>query len=224
MDLDEIIKTGLEEKRFTWDYYYNNYPLEFQNDENIIEHFVIFFKILTQQTQSWSDIIKGFELFESNYEEYLNSMDKGAVGITSSDLLEKIGTYYGVNKDLTVSYEEAGVQVTKALHLNRNELLKLILVKVINASYNGTMEETENLYKRINLPIYEVCYTSGGVSIPGTAYMYFNTHDMSENLIDLFKAGELTLKSAGIIYTFQTVNVGVDLVWDSTNWDAVNWG
>ena len=107
------------------------------------------------------------------------------------------------------------------------ELLKLILVKIVQNSFLGTYEDIRKLYTLIELPIYLY-------SLPlesGTVYLILDenssTNVITDNIRDMFFANLLTIKSMGIQYKVYETEEKNIAIWDSNDanklWDAGEW-
>ena len=106
------------------------------------------------------------------------------------------------------------------------ELLKLILVKVVQNNYLGTYEDIRKLYDLIELPIY--IYNNEVDS--GNVYLIFDSRyeeAYTPNIKHMFFANLLTIKSLGIKYLFRSTEESNLGEWDSNLpekfWDVGVW-
>ena len=95
-----------------FDYYKNKIPLYLQNSEGFIEHFRIWYDLLVSGVGNKSDILLNMLLiFDPNYLSYLESIDENIQkdGYVC-DILDKLGSIFGVNRYFKVTYEEGGIE------------------------------------------------------------------------------------------------------------------
>ena len=199
------------EKLRTWNYYLNKLPLYLQNSWGIDEHFYMLYELLTQLDNASGEILKCFDVFNSDFANFMLSTSDN---IYSFDMLEKLARIYGVNRYLDIEYTENLVVYKKQLKLTNNELLTLLLSKIILNNFDGTYEQLHELYNKINLPIY--IFTN--ISLLPTVYLYLDSSRLStvsENILDLFKAGYFTLPSLGIKYECVAINISAIASWNS---------
>lgn len=221
----------INEKTLKWKYYLNKLPLYLQSSYGFKEHFKMLFQIMINTNSTVTDLLNALNLTDKNYYNNLNikKSEKEDLKTSSSeyvyDLLDKIGLLYGVNRYLDVDYTDInGDYQHQSLKLNNEEFLKLILVKVVQNSYLGTYEDIRKLYNLIELPIY--LYNSEETS--GEVYCVFDNREInSNNLLYLFYADLLSIKSMGIKYNYRTIdqsNVGEwDADLDTKLWDVGEW-
>lgn len=212
----------LIDKLKKWEYYKTKLPLYMQNSYGILEHFRMIFDFLLEFDLEEDNVIYAFNIFDEGYLNFINSLDDSTTK-DKSDILDKIGALYGVTRTFDVTYEENNQQVTSALHLTNSEFLKLIKARIIQNNYTGTYEESRNFYDNIGLPIYlfqSNCSAEVNVyldsSVPSTG-----------NEQKMFLANLFTIKSMGITYNTQIIDVIHLLIWDSASedryWDVGRW-
>lgn len=232
------------EKLRTWDYYLTKLPLYLRNSWGIDEHFHMLFELLQQLEENGAQLLFGFNVFSDEYSEYMNQFGNSNYLVASNnlecsenvttqsgtsydfDLLEKIAEWYGVTRYFDVEYVENLVIIKKQLKLTNEELLKLVLAKIILNNFNGSYEQIRELYNKINLPIYVLT----SISSPGHVILYMDASRISnvtDNIKDLFKSGQFTLPSMGILYSTDIVDISSLALWDSINsqqeWDTGLW-
>lgn len=209
----------IDEKTLQWKYYVKKLPLYLQNSYGFKEHFRMLYEIMLDTNKTATDLLNALNLTRDNYYDSITlDVTKGGY---EYDLLDKMASLYGVNRYLDVDYINLeGEEIHKALKLNNNELLKLILVKVVQNSYIGTYENIRKLYNLIELPIY--IYNSQEES--GNVYVVFDSDDtnITDNLKALFYADLLSIKSMGIKYNYRTITQTGIAEWDS-NLDSQKW-
>ena len=169
------------------------------------------YELLTQLDNASGEILKCFDVFNSDFANFMLSTSDN---IYSFDMLEKLARIYGVNRYLDIEYTENLVVYKKQLKLTNNELLTLLLSKIILNNFDGTYEQLHELYNKINLPIY--IFTN--ISLLPTVYLYLDSSrlsTLSENILDLFKAGYFTLPSLGIKYECVATNISAIASWNS---------
>lgn len=214
----------LIDKLLAWDYYEKKIPLYLRNSYGIVDHFIIVYECLTRVNDIEDTLIKALDIFDENYLTFINELDTSDTK-DKSDILDKLGKLYGLNRDFDVTYLENSVEKTASLHLNNAELLKLIKARIIQNNYTGTYKESRELYEKIELPIYILqTYTAA------YAYLFLDessSYTLSENEKILFLAGFFTLKSMGIRYATATGDISELALWDSSidskSWDVGRW-
>ena len=156
-------------------------------------------------------------IFDSNYLNYLHSIDEdikpdGYV----CDILDKLGSIFGVNRYFKVTYEEAGEDKTEQLQLNNEEFLILIKGQIIKNYCEGTRQQIEEYYKSVGLQI----YVQTDSTSEATANLYLTTgtagssYDYSENIRKMFLGGMLIIDSVGIKYQKAFIDTSRLLFWD----------
>lgn len=142
------------------------------------------------------------------------------------DTLDKIASFYGLYRTLSVSYHDntEDEDVNEDITLTNDELLLLIKATIIKNNCQGTMEEINNMYKTFDLPIFVA--TRDDENAAATYYIKTEV-PVSDNIMHLFKAGLLSVQSMGINYNFLESNDSRYGLWDSTDstrlWDEGWW-
>lgn len=223
----------INEKTLEWNYYLKKLPLYLQNSYGFSEHFKNLYQIMLDTNRTATDLLNALNLTKPNYFKNLNlsiNLENAEKIILPSDytydLLDKIAILYGVSRFLDVDYTDPkGIHQHKQLKLTNDELLKLILVKVVQNNYNGTYEDMRKLYELIELPIY--VFNSDEKS--ADVYLIYDLTNTSftDNLQDLFFANLLSITSLGIKYLYRTSKEANWAEWDSTldskKWDVGVW-
>ena len=223
----------INEKTLEWNYYLKKLPLYLQNSYGFSEHFKNLYQIMLDTNRTATDLLNALNLTKPNYFKNLNlsiNLENAEKIISPSDytydLLDKMAILYGVSRFLDVDYTDPkGIHQHKQLKLTNDELLKLILVKVVQNNYNGTYEDMRKLYELIELPIY--VFNSDEKS--ADVYLIYDLTNTSftDNLQDLFFANLLSITSLGIKYLYRTSKEANWAEWDSTldskKWDVGVW-
>lgn len=223
----------INEKTLEWNYYLKKLPLYLQNSYGFSEHFKNLYQIMLDTNRTATDLLNALNLTKPNYFKNLNlsiNLENAEKIILPSDytydLLDKMAILYGVSRFLDVDYiDPKGIHQHKQLKLTNDELLKLILVKVVQNNYNGTYEDMRKLYELIELPIY--VFNSDEKS--ADVYLIYDLTNTSftDNLQDLFFANLLSITSLGIKYLYRTSKEANWAEWDSTldskKWDVGVW-
>lgn len=223
----------INEKTLEWNYYLKKLPLYLQNSYGFSEHFKNLYQIMLDTNRTATDLLNALNLTKPNYFKNLNlsiNLENAEKIILPSDytydLLDKMAILYGVSRFLDVDYTDPkGIHQHKQLKLTNDELLKLILVKVVQNNYNGTYEDMRKLYELIELPIY--VFNSDEKS--ADVYLIYDLTNTSftDNLQDLFFANLLSITSLGIKYLYRTSKEANWAEWDSTldskKWDVGVW-
>lgn len=220
-----IIPNTLKE----FDYYKQKLPLYLQNSEGFQEHFRIWYDFLVQDVVKNADILLNLLLiFDKDYLSYLQSIDEEMSPDSDyCDILDKLGSIFGVTRHFKISYEVAGEAITEQIELDNQDFLILIKAQIIRNYCEGTREQMEAYYKSVGLQIYIQTNTTA----TATANLYLaqgigNTeYDYSENVQKMFLAGMLRIESVGIKYQEAYVDLSRILFWDNENslWDTGGW-
>ena len=86
-----------------WNYYYNKLPLYVRNSYGIDEHFKILYEFLITLDTDEEDICSCFNLLQKNYETNIISKYADLDGYDFT-FLDMIGSIYGINRAINVSY------------------------------------------------------------------------------------------------------------------------
>lgn len=214
-------------KNFT--YYYNKLPMYLRNSETFPEHFRIWVEIIQGMDNYADDMLGLVEVFDLNYlTKYGNICD---------DFLDKLGALYGVSREFSVKYEEEVeqggttqvVEVTKYLSLSQNEYIILLKTQIIKNFFDGTYEQIYEFYKKSNLPIVYITLNEGECNVILWKNILKSINSNSENIIDMFKSGLLTIESIGVSYKYLTLDGSEGLTWGNiegtigTQWDVGVW-
>ena len=224
----------INEKTLQWNYYVKKLPLYLQNSYGFSEHFRNLFQIMLDTNRTATDLLRALDLTAPGYYANLDvskNPEEPEVLISSVDytydLLDKMAALYNVNRYFDVDYVDISNQkIHASLKLNNGELLKLILVKVVQNNYLGTYEDIRKLYNLIELPIY--IYNNELDS--GNVYLIFDSRyeeAYTPNIKHMFFANLLSIKSLGIKYLFRSTEESNIGEWDSTLpekfWDVGVW-
>lgn len=219
------------EELSTFEYYKKKTPLFYRDSYGYLNQFEMLFRnIMTSPTGGFLHvgdmILSLYDIFNENYLDLINTMDPTG---RDCDMLDKIGSIFGVTRTPNCLWYENGVQYGETLILNNEEFLMLIKCEIIKNNFRGTREECNRLYDLIGLNIFSLTMEGYGIcarcklvlaSTPERQY--------SDNIVKMFKSGLLNIKSVGILYEYveYVVPSGV-LIWDSNNqsemWDFGGW-
>lgn len=211
----------INEKTLEFEYYLKKLPLYLQNSYGFQEHFRMLFEIMKDTNTTAKDLLNSLNLYDENYFKNIEFIEKTK---NVSDLLDKMGSLYGVNRYLDVDYvDESNISHHESLILTNEEFLKLILVKSTQNSYKGTYENIKKLYDLINL---DIIVSSGKNS--GEIYLYLQTGNyITDNLKYLFLSGLLNIESIGIKYVNRNIENLKLAEWNSEQtykmWDVGVW-
>lgn len=214
----------INEKLVDFNYYYNKLPLYLRNSETFPEHLRIWVEFIRGMNNYADDMLGLIDVFNPNYmQQYGDFCD---------DFLDKLGALYGVRKKFSVTYidENTNQEVTKELNLNRTEFYILIKAQIIKNFFNGTNEQLTDFYLRARIPMIYVTATSGQCDILLLIDKLKEINENSENIVDMFKNGLLSVESLGIHYNRITKESGASLEWGNdsdlsmgTQWDNGEW-
>lgn len=220
-----ITSSIVKEELQSLDYYINKLPQYLRASESFQEHFKIWYKILKYGIVDNADIMLNLLLiFDENYFDYLASVDETMTPTGNEcDILEKIGSIFGVTRNFRITYSEGGViHTNENINLNNEEFLILIKSQIIRNYCEGTREQIEKYYKSVGVQL----YTETDNSDHATANLYLTTgasgtsYEYSDNIKKMFLAGLFTIESLGIVYTHSFIDVSRILFWDEGN----TWG
>lgn len=193
----------------TLDYYLKKLTLFMRNSFGMEEHIEVFFNILSDIDSVTDDVLQSLDVDNS----YLYD-----------DVLNKIAQIVGVSRNLSVSVGGSTEQLT----LTNSELLRLIKTKIIQNNYNGTRSQFLENYQRIFSNIGWSFDIYDGEN-PGTVVstLDINNPGITDNDKDLFLSGNYTVKSLGISYVYQIINMERAGKWDDLNsnkgWNEAVW-
>lgn len=216
----------LNERLKKFEYYQKKLPLYLQNSYGIVEQFHIIYELLMTLDKTEDNTLKAIQIFDKDYLDFINNVD-GSYKPNDSDILEKLARLYGFDRVFDVQYLDITTSTTKLKHLSlsNDEMLTLLKAAIIQKNFDGSRETAEAYYKSVNLPIYMLTDESNKCTC--NVYLNSGERDMSENIVDLFLAGMLTIKSAGIKYNHTVNDLLALLIWDSENansrWDKGRW-
>lgn len=129
-----------------------------------------------------------------------------------SEFLDLIGAIFGLRRSFNIEYtyindQQEEINVKKNISLNDNDFLIYIKCQIIKQNFQGTNEELERLYthyknNKQEAGLIDLCFIYILTIGSANCSIYFqNSSSFSENIIELFKAGYLTIESMGIKYT-----------------------
>lgn len=206
----------LIDKLKTWDYYYKKLPLYMRNSYGIKEHFQIIWNVMMQLEDSQEMILKALDLLQDDYISNVIELYDNVNGYDFS-FLDIIGSLYGINRSLNVSYTDSTEEVFEKLYLTNKELYMLIKARIVQNNYDGSFEQAKTYYNNIGLPIYML---TGNNPAECDLYLGYN-NNVTDNIKHLFMANLLTLKSVGIVYNRIQIDIENIGIW-STKYDTPN--
>lgn len=233
-------KSIIPEKVKDFQYYLDKIPIYLKNSYGFVEHFKIWHELLVGSVENPGGITTNSEIllnllniFDEDYLEYIGNLeDSGSteedIGGTHCDILDKIGSIFGVTRYFKISYIKQGVpHINEQIILNNKDFLILIKSRIIKNYCDGTLKQINELYKSIGLPLFVLNST-----IPATAELYLakrsesKDYDYSENIEKLFLAGELEIESMGVNYLRSSLNLDRLLFWSEEEQTEIQngWG
>ena len=219
----------INEKIYNFDYYVKKLPLYLRNSDGFIEHFRIWFDLLTSVVENSDQILNLINIFDEEYLTRINELDE-SVEKNKSDFLDKLGAIFNVKRNFSVTYISEGSPVIKQLSLDNKEFLLLIRAQIIKNYSDGSYIQMRKFYDSAKLKIYFYSNSPASVqvyllNIPGSA-----DFDYSNNVLDMFYAGLLCIESMGITYAYSQQNYDDILVWADEDellgyneWDDGEW-
>lgn len=211
-----------------FNYYWTKVPLYLRNSYGYETHFRLLYDIMVSSDDKagfincTETLLEELNVFDDDYLSYIASfVDSGAIydeekGIYTdygsySDILDKLGSLYGVNRHFNVTYTKDGRTIEKNISLNNEDFLTLIKIQIIRYNCEGSYEQMAELYSSIHLYMY--IQNTGHAEITARLVVEENT---SQDIIDMFLAGMLTIKPMGVDIIHDVVeNVEAILIWDA---------
>lgn len=232
----------LNEELKSFDYYVSKIPMYLRRSYGFIEHFRIWHELLIS-TEPYCNVVEVYDsllyllnIFDNTKEQtilgnniYLENLckleDSGASSTDkygdTSDILDKIGSLFGVRRSFSVTISVNGQLVEQELTLNNFDFLILIKAQIVKNYYDGSYEQVQKYYEDVGL---NLIVTS---STPAHAELYlqrrgsFASH--SANVESMFLSGLLTIESMGVTYSEFIMDLTSGFIWDETNWDEKEW-
>ena len=218
----------LIDKLKQWEYYYKKLPLYMRNSYGIKEHFQIIWNVMMQLEDVQALTLDAFNLLQDNYVNNIIAKYDDANGYDFK-FLDTIGSIYGVNRSLNVSFHnDKNEEVNKALYLTNKEFYMLIKARVVQNNYDGSYEQAQQYYDNIGLPLYMLSSSNAAECL-----LYLGANDdTTDNIRALFMANLLTLKSVGITYIRHEIDIDKLAIWadsddvltSNNTWDLSVWG
>ena len=229
----------LPDKLRTFKYYVEKLPLYLQNSYGFIEHFRIWYDFMMSNstTNGMIDvadlILYLLNIFDDDFLDTIKDLDGANVSVThpygtKSDILDKLGLFFGVSRNFSVDYIEHDEPVNEELSLDNKDFLTLIKCEIIKNYCEGTYEQISSYYASAGLNVYVLTDNDN----PATSYLYLaeiiGSSEYSDDVKTMFKAGMLRIESMGIEYINLLETPSGLLIWDTSygsleGWDVGVW-
>lgn len=232
----------LPDKIKTFDYYVSKLPLYLRNSNKFREHLKIWYDILVGRNEKTgiegvsNSLLALFNIFDEDYLNFLLTFEDIS-GLSSPffegekygktfEFLDKLGYLYGISRKLSITYKHQGTMHTENISLSNEDFLTYIKFQIIKNNCEGTRFQIEEFYKSAGLTIYMI---DGDSNATVNIYLV-EDNNTSDNLRKLFLAGELIIKSMGILYDYSSIDISNLFIWDQINnsstngWDGGLWG
>lgn len=215
----------------SFDYYVEKLPMFLQESYGFIEHFRIWHDVLNATISASDETLCLLNIFDSDYLDKIRDLpDSGSTGPTNygtkSDILDKLGKFFGVNRTFSCTYEDTSGTRTDQLTLNNEDFLLLIKGQIIKNYCEGTYEQLVQYYQNAGLRVFII--TSSENATSALHLVELDEGDYSDNVKKMFKAGLLRIASVGIKYNDYLVKLTGFLTWDGELggdvWDVGVWG
>lgn len=213
----------------TFEYYKQKLPIYLQNSNGFQEHFRLWYDLMMGDS---SETINGIVPSCDELLELLNIFSK-EYGQASTDILDKIGSLFGVTRHFPISYTYNGSTTgISDVNLNDSDFAVLIRSRIVRNACDGTREQIQQFYEEIfkmseDDKSKQVIMTT---SPPGKCILYLvyvEKQDTLTMLEKLFLAGKLRIESMGIQYEELIAYVDTLLIFDSIVskhvWDTGVW-
>lgn len=224
-----------------FEYYLRKVPLYLQNSYGFVEHFRIWFNLLTgtKSDGTKTNLFQGvvpvadtildlMDLFSDTFLTKIRDFSDSGSSSSSdygsiSDILDKIGSLFGMQRTLSISYIPIGQQsqISEEITLNNEDFRILILAQIIRNYCEGTREQIQEYYDSVNLMVLSL---DTDISANVESYLLLGSIvNYSDNVIKLWLSGLLTIDSVGVKYLKMVQNFSTLGIWDSSNWDTGEW-
>lgn len=241
----------LNEKLQSFDYYKNKLPLYLQNSYGFIEHFRIWYDVLTgeQGVVKFADyLLNGLNIFDEDYLNFVGQYSSDGVDVTFDDAPvtaiffddepvtsiwyngEELSSGYGTENDLLdkigallgITRRFSVVVNDESIELNLNNEDFLLFIKA-----RIIKNHYKGSYAEMKL-LYEMISLNTLICTvmdkSATAKIYLvETSDVkySDNVKLLFAAGELILPSMGIAYEWGVATIDEYMKFDAVGYSEV---
>lgn len=232
-----MLDTMLEPKLKSPDYYIDKLSMFMKGCNGIPDQVEMLVDVLNQLDDASEYVIDHLNITKDDVfmslVENAESREEGEF----VDILTKLGNLYGVSQHFTLSFVEGGTRETHEVNLTPFEFWLLIKAQILQNCFDGSYGQTREYYDKMKLPVY--IFTNASYA---SALMILNTsvpievgsgnnvrsYPITTNIEYLFKAGYFTIKSMGIVYSTDIVDIEHIGVWDSILatklWDSAQWG
>lgn len=183
---DIILAPALQD----FSYFQHKLPLYLQKSYGYIEHFRLWFNILTDLVNNADDIYDALDVFNENYVTHINSMGS----TTENAILDMIGELYGISRFVYVA--------SQSETLTNEQFIYYIRMTIAKQFCDGSAESLLQSYERAGLKVFMI--NKG----PAQCGIVLNnaTEEYDEVIQGMFTMGLLTVQSAGIRYYYSVYN------------------
>lgn len=180
---DIILAPALQD----FSYFQHKMPLYLQKSYGYIEHFRLWFNILTDLVNNADDIYDALDVFNENYVTYINSMGS----TTENAILDMIGNLIGISRFVRVGAEADAT-------LTNEQFIYYIRMTIAQQFCDGSAESILQNYERAGLKVFMVNKN------PAQCGLVLNNanSDYDITIQGMFRMGLFTFKSAGINYIY----------------------
>lgn len=146
-------------------------------------------------------------LLSINDVEYLNELKNLYQNENdTSKILDILGSLFGLNRIVSVTYMSNSQEITETLSLNDEVYLTYIKCQIIKNNYDGSYKQFKAYYDLAGLKLGVVTYNSIDLSASiATNHLYLLS--TNTDIQKLFLSGKLTLESMGIQYIYSILDV-----------------
>lgn len=146
-------------------------------------------------------------LLSINDVEYLNELKNLYQNENdTSKILDILGSLFGLNRIVSVTYMNNSQEITETLSLNDEVYLTYIKCQIIKNNYDGSYKQFKAYYDLAGLKLGVVTYNSIDLSASiATNHLYLLS--TNTDIQKLFLSGKLTLESMGIQYIYSILDV-----------------
>jgi len=199
----------IREDLLEFQYYLDRLSKFMQESYGIDEHVKTFHQLLIQVDDFYNQFLNDINIFNS-YNIYQNH----------NALLDKLGAIFGCYRKFTIpKYSTIYWNVIEGfinIDLEDDDFLIYIKAQIIKQNFEGNREQLQTLYSTYQegelkegiLPLL-FFYLQSPAKNSAECYIYWNTQNgvYSDDLINLFENGFLTIESMGILYHRSVVDM-----------------
>ena len=202
-----INKPLIPETLQSFEYYKRKLPLYLRQSGNFLEHFRIWYDLLTKTIVTNSEsLINLLNIFADDYFDLLEEVEGVGKLDTESDILDKLGNLFGITRTNNITYiDENNNEQNEILTLTNEDFLIVIKARIIQNYCDGTRKTIQSFYDTLGLDdglTIRMLNNPGGSNAYVMMYLVYTKEHAFSSLDKLFLAGLLNIESMGITYVY----------------------